>query len=73
MLPIQDKDKLVKINEANKEKDEKILAYDEEQRLGVEKQRAGRSDLIRDFLRDSMNDWDVLDSDEIDDVKREVP
>jgi len=29
--------------------------------------------LVRDFLRDSMNDWDILDSDEIDDVKREVP
>jgi len=30
VLPIQDKDKLVKINEANKEKDEKILEYNEE-------------------------------------------
>ena len=30
VLPVQDKDKLVKINEANKEKDEKMLEYNEE-------------------------------------------
>lgn len=29
-LPVQDKGKLLKINEANKEKDEKILEYNEE-------------------------------------------
>jgi len=30
VLPVQDKDRLVKINEANKEKDEKMLEYNEE-------------------------------------------
>ena len=41
VLPVQDKDKLMKINEANKEKDEKIMEYNEEkereERVSLEK------------------------------------